>query len=99
MTVFWHKARQIARRMDYVVFFEKPFLQFERLLSSSLQTFPRSHRVFQEAMISWLGEKLWIKNLIQKRLAVPPVKILFTSIISPMLPAPFSVPLLKRQLF
>jgi len=64
--------------LDYVAFFEKPFVKFERLLLSSMQTFPRSHRVFREAMISWLGDKLWIKTLIQKRLGVPGSKILFS---------------------
>jgi carbamoyltransferase len=64
--------------LDYVVFFEKPFIKFERLILSSMQTFPRSHRVFREAMITWLGDKLWIKHLIQKRLGVPPSKILFS---------------------
>jgi carbamoyltransferase len=64
--------------LDYVVFFEKPFIKFERLLLSSMQTFPRSHKVFREAMITWLGDKLWIKTLIQKRLGVPATKILFS---------------------
>src|SRR5713226_217303 len=64
--------------LDYVVFFEKPFIKFERLVLSSMQTFPRSYRVFTEAMITWLGDKLWIKHLIQKRLGVPPSKILFS---------------------
>ena len=64
--------------LDYVVFFEKPFLKFERLLISSLPTFPRAHKVFREAMISWLGDKLWIKQLIQKRLGVVESKILFS---------------------
>ena len=67
-----------TRSIDYVAFFEKPFVKFERLLLSSMQTFPRSHRVFREAMISWLGDKLWIKHLIQKRLGVPASKILFS---------------------
>src|SRR3989442_1429047 len=64
--------------LDYVVFFEKPFVKFERLLVSSLQLFPRSHQVFREAMIAWLTDKLWIKGLIQKRLGVKPSKILFS---------------------
>jgi carbamoyltransferase len=64
--------------LDYVVFFEKPFLKFERLLLSSMQTFPRSHRVFREAMVAWLGDKLWIKHLIQRRLGVPASRILFS---------------------
>jgi len=67
-----------ASDLDYVVFFEKPFLKFERLLLSAMQTFPRSYRVFREAMIAWLGDKLWIKHLIQKRLGVPPSHILFS---------------------
>jgi carbamoyltransferase len=67
-----------AGELDYVVFFEKPLLKFERLLLSTMQTFPHSHRVFREAMITWLGDKLWIKHLIQKKLGVPPSKILFS---------------------
>jgi carbamoyltransferase len=67
-----------ARDLDYVVFFEKPFIKFERLLLTSLQEFPRSYRLFREAMITWLGDKLWIKQLIQKRLGVSAEKILFS---------------------
>src|SRR2546422_11639371 len=52
--------------LDYVVLFEKPFLKFERLLLTSMQTFARSHAAFREAMITWLGEKLWVKRLIQR---------------------------------
>jgi carbamoyltransferase len=57
-----------AQALDYVAFFEKPFVKFERLLFSILQTFPRSRRVFQESMMSWLTEKLWVKNLLKDKL-------------------------------
>src|SRR5262245_8046507 len=67
-----------AEDLDYVVFFEKPFIKFERLILSSMQTFPRSHKVFREAMITWLGDKLWIKHLLEKKLGVSPSKILFS---------------------
>lgn len=67
-----------ASDLDYVAFFEKPFLKFQRLLLSTMQTFPRSQRVFREAMVSWFGDKLWIKQLIQKRLGVRPSKIIFS---------------------
>lgn len=67
-----------AGDLDYVAFFEKPFIKFERLLLSSLQSFPRSSRVFREAMITWLGDKLWIKSLIQKRLGIPASRIIFS---------------------
>ncbi len=67
-----------AADLDYVAFFEKPLLKFERLLLSSMQTFPRSHSVFREAMITWLGDKLWIKHRIEKTLGVPASRIFFS---------------------
>lgn len=66
-----------APDLDYVVFFEKPFIKFERILMTVMQTFPRSRKVFQESMISWLREKLWIKSLIKERLGISAEKILF----------------------
>jgi len=67
-----------AGDLDYVAFFEKPFVKFERLLLTSLQMFPRSHRVFREAMVSWLGDKLWIRQRIERSLGVPRDRILFS---------------------
>ena len=67
-----------SRDIDYVVFFEKPFIKFERLLLSSLQMFPRSHKVFRESMVAWLGDKLWIRNLIHQRLSVETSRIMFS---------------------
>jgi carbamoyltransferase len=65
--------------LDYVVFFEKPFTKFERLLLTSMQAFPKSRKVFQESMITWLTDKLWIKVLIKKSLNIPDNKILFSN--------------------
>jgi len=67
-----------AAALDYVVFFEKPFVKFERLLLSCMQTFPRSRRLFQEATITWLCDKVWIRHLIQTHLGVPASRILFS---------------------
>src|SRR3989344_1379677 len=66
-----------ARELDYVVFYEKPFLKFERLFFSSLSNFPQSWKLFPESMISWLTEKMWIKNVIAEKLGVETDKILF----------------------
>ncbi len=66
-----------AKDVDYVVFYEKPLLKFERILMSHLSTFPRSWRVFREAMIAWFGEKLWLKSLIMSKLGLPAVRVLF----------------------
>jgi carbamoyltransferase len=64
--------------IDYVMFFEKPFVKFERLLLCSMQTFPRSMKLFREAMVTWLGDKLWVKHLLLKKLGVPASKVLFS---------------------
>ena len=64
--------------LEYIVFFEKPFVKFERLLLCTMQTFPRSMKLFREAMITWLGDKLWIKHLLQNKLGIDSSKILFS---------------------
>ncbi|MCA9982521.1 MAG: hypothetical protein KDD89_16900, partial [Anaerolineales bacterium] len=67
-----------ANDLDYVVFYEKPLLKFERILKTHLSAFPRSWRVFGEAMISWLGDKLWVKSHIQEGIGLDDLdKILF----------------------
>jgi carbamoyltransferase len=64
--------------LDYVVFYEKPFVKFERILTTTLQAVPRSWKVFGDAMTTWLLDKLWVKNVIRVELGVPNDKILFS---------------------
>ncbi len=54
--------------LDYVVFYEKPLLKFDRILRSGLSTFPKSWLAFREALITWMNEKLWIRALLQEAL-------------------------------
>ncbi|MFA5507273.1 MAG: carbamoyltransferase N-terminal domain-containing protein [Vulcanimicrobiota bacterium] len=63
--------------LDYVVFYEKPLPKFQRILQSSLSTFPKSWKVFREAMMTWFSEKLWVKGKIMEWLDVPAEKLLF----------------------
>ena len=63
--------------LDYVVFYEKPLVKFERILMTCLGTFPRSWKVFREAMIAWFDEKLWIKSRLMSHLGLPAEKVLF----------------------
>ncbi len=63
--------------VDYVVFYEKPLPKFDRILRTSLATWPKSLSPFREAMIVWLGDKLWMKSEIRKHLPVPAERILF----------------------
>lgn len=66
-----------ADDLDYVVFYEKPLVKFERILQTTLGTFPKSWGVFRESMITWFDEKLWIKSHLQTKIGVPTNKILF----------------------
>ena len=65
------------KELDYAVFYEKPFHKFERILMSSMQMFPRSWKVFREAMMAWLGEKLWVKSIIKDKVGIEADRILF----------------------
>ena len=54
--------------VDYVAFYDKPFLKFERLLETYLAFAPRGFRSFSMAIPIWLREKLFQKNLLQSSL-------------------------------
>ncbi|MDP2598880.1 MAG: carbamoyltransferase [Candidatus Liptonbacteria bacterium] len=54
--------------VDYVAFYEKPFLKFERLLQSYFSTAPRGFASFIKAMPLWVKDKLWMKAFIAKEL-------------------------------
>ncbi len=56
--------------VDYIVFYEKPFLKFERLLETYISFAPRGIRSFNTALPIWLREKLFQKDLIAKELRV-----------------------------
>ena len=52
--------------LDHVVFYEKPFLKFERLLESYLAFAPKGLRSFQMALPLWTREKLFQKDLLTR---------------------------------
>jgi len=54
--------------LDYVAFYDKPFVKFERILTTYVATFPRSLPSFTKAMPVWLKEKLWIPRTIKNEL-------------------------------
>ena len=54
--------------MDYIVFYEKPFIKFERLVETYLAFAPRGFGSFRVALPLWIKQKLFQKGLIGKRL-------------------------------
>lgn len=59
-----------ARDVDYVAFYDKPFLKFERLLETYVAFAPRGFTSFRTAMPIWISEKLFQKSLIADELAL-----------------------------
>lgn len=54
-----------SSQLDYVAFYDKPFLKFERLLETYLTYAPVGIQSFIKAMPLWIKEKLWMKELIK----------------------------------
>jgi carbamoyltransferase len=56
------------RDLDYVVFYDKPLLKFDRLIDTYLAFAPRGFRSFQIAIPLWIQEKLFQKSLLARAL-------------------------------
>ena len=53
--------------VDHVIFYDKPFLKFERLLETYLAFAPRGFKSFSMAMPVWLREKLFLRSTLTKK--------------------------------
>jgi carbamoyltransferase len=62
------EARITLGEVDYVAFYDKPFLKFERLLETYLAFAPKGFRSFRMAIPLWLKEKLFQKQLLRGEL-------------------------------
>ena len=79
--------------VDAVVFYDKPFVKFERILQTYVGTFPLSYRSFLKALPIWMKEKMWVRQTIMRELEYAG-EILFTDhhmahAASAFLPSPF----------
>src|SRR5262245_30468560 len=57
-----------ASDLDYVVFYEKPLVKFERLIETYLAFAPAGFRSFQMAIPVWVKEKLFLRRLLRREL-------------------------------
>lgn len=62
------QANCTAADIDHIVFYEKPFLKFERLLETYLAFAPKGFVSFQKAIPVWLSEKLFQKKMLTDEL-------------------------------
>ncbi len=84
----------LPAELDYIVFYDKPLLTFDRLLSTYLHVAPRGIHSWFSAMSRWLEQKFFIPNIIRKNLHYKG-RILFTEhhmahAASAFYPSPFS---------
>jgi carbamoyltransferase len=82
-----------AKDLDFLIFYEKPLIKFERILENCLSFAPSGISQFMQALPIWLKEKLWIPELVRKKLDYEG-KILFaqhheTHAASAFYPSPF----------
>ena len=61
------EAELDLENVDYVVFYDKPFLKFERLLETYIAMAPKGFNSFRMAMPIWLREKLFLKDVLLKK--------------------------------
>ncbi len=54
--------------IDLVCYYEKPLLKFERILEGIVKHFPKSYKMFVDAIPEWLNEKIIIEKQIRKKL-------------------------------
>src|SRR3989338_3279256 len=62
------KSKLTSADLDFVVFYEKPFLKFERILDSYMTYAPFGIKSFLKAIPMWVKQKLWMKEFIREKL-------------------------------
>lgn len=70
-------ARINASQLDYVVFYEKPFVKFNRILETYISQWPRSFGSFRRAIPLWLKNRLNMRKHISRELDIEEDKIFF----------------------
>lgn len=62
-----NNLRIAINEIDYITFYEKPILKFDRILTQHIQYFPKSIKVFFKTIPNWINEKLQIKNILKDK--------------------------------
>ncbi len=62
------EADLVLEQVDYIAFYDKPFLKFERLLETYVAFAPKGFQSFRMAMPVWLREKLFLKDMLIKEI-------------------------------
>lgn len=63
-----HEAGISVDQLDYAAFYDKPFIKFNRILETYLTFAPKGLNSFLQAIPLWLQQKLWIPDIIRKKI-------------------------------
>jgi len=88
------RGKITGEELDYVAFYDKPFVKFDRILETYLQYAPFGLKSFMMAIPLWIRQKLWIPDLIKKQIGYGG-KVLFSEhheshAASAFFPSPFN---------
>ncbi|MEW5922529.1 MAG: carbamoyltransferase [Candidatus Zixiibacteriota bacterium] len=61
-----NKASATIDDLDYIIFYDKPFTKFDRILAGYIQTVPGSYPAFRKAVPVWLRKKLWLPQILKR---------------------------------
>ena len=68
LSIVLREAGITVQQINYVAFYDKPFIKFERILETYLAYAPRGIKSFIKAIPLWIKKKIWMKELIKKEL-------------------------------
>lgn len=54
--------------IDLIVFYEKPFIKFDRIINTLQNEAPFTFNLFRKSLLSWLKTKLWVSSIIEDKL-------------------------------
>jgi len=69
-----HEAGISIANLEHIVFYDKPFLKFERLLETYVAFAPKGFKSFSTSMLIWLKDKLFLKKILLKELSLHGVR-------------------------
>lgn len=62
-----NSLRISINEINYIAFYEKPIIKFDRIITQHIQYFPKSIRAFFKTIPSWINEKLQIKDILKNK--------------------------------
>ena len=62
-----NSLRIAINEVDYIAFYEKPIIKFDRILTQHVQHFPKSIKIFFKTIPSWINEKLQIQKILKNK--------------------------------